>query len=83
MEVAKVHPSHQMKDNDWGDDRHCQMYCTVCNYTHCYLCPEGSGMDDSELKAECIGFSNYDVMYDANGNVLGRKSGTGWPKGKR
>jgi hypothetical protein len=80
MEVKKVHPSHKMKDDDWGDDRHCLMTCEVCSYSHCSLCLEGSGMDDDELKAPCIGFDWTKGIFDGEGNIIGRRSGTGWPK---
>lgn len=81
MDRSKVHPSHKMRDNDWGNDRHCMMYCEVCNYNHCYLCPVGSGMDDDELQAACIGFSWSDGVWKDD-TLIGHKSGTGWPKKK-
>ena len=81
METDKVHPSHQMEDVDYADDRHCMMSCKVCGMSHCCLCPEGSGIDDDALKAECIGFPWYRVIWNGD-RLIGRKSGTGWPKGK-
>jgi hypothetical protein len=83
MEVNEVHPSHQMEDDDYGPDNHCQMTCTTCRYSHCYLCPDGSGGDDDDLKAECIGFEWYDSIWitvAGKDKLIGRKSGTGWPK---
>lgn len=81
MEVEKVHTSHKMKDNDWGDDRHCMMRCETCGLNHCYLCPEGSGMDDDELKAVCLGFQWSEGHWEGD-KLIGRRSGTGWPKKK-
>lgn len=78
MDVKLVHPSHRMEDDEYGSDDHCTMRCTVCEYGHCYLCT--GGQDDDELKAQCVGFSWYHGIYDDGGKLIGRKSGTGWPK---
>lgn len=77
MKAEDVHPSHKMEDNDYGSDRHSDMNCTVCGYSHCVLCLDGEGMDDDELKEPCIGFKHWNLLHDGD-KVLGRRSGTGW-----
>jgi hypothetical protein len=79
MEKSKIHPSHKMRDNDWGDDRHCMETCEGCSYSHCYVCRTGDGIDDDELQVPCIGFPWYEGVWKAAA-LIGRKSGTGWPK---
>lgn len=78
MKTEQVHKSHVMVDNTYGSDDHCDVTCTVCYLSHCYLCADGRGVDDDDLKKQCIGFSQFDAMHDANGTVIGRRSGTGW-----
>lgn len=72
-----------MQYNEYGSDDHCDMTCDICHYTHCYLCADGRGMDDDDLKKQCIGFPWTSAMHDANGTIIGRRSGTGWPRVKK
>lgn len=67
MDRKDIHESHVMKDNDWGDDRHCPESCENCSLTHCYLCKTGEGMDDEDLAVKCIGFSYYSA-YEITGD---------------
>lgn len=88
MDRADLHPSHVMKDNDWGDDRHCQESCETCHLIHCYLCRTGEGLDDDELKEPCIGYSIFKQLEVADEDGVThkvRKGGTGWVsvRGKR
>ena len=78
MELKYVHPSHKMKWNEYNG-RHEDYTCTVCDYYTSVCCPEDPCGDDDELKAECIGFSWYNGVWDGD-KLIGRKSGTGWPK---
>lgn len=82
MEKSKVHPSHKMQDDDYGPDNHCTVRCETCALGHCYLCRGTNGMDDDELQAECVGYPWYDSVFDGD-KPIGRKSGTGWPSGKK
>lgn len=82
MDKKDLHPSHQMEDDDYGPDLHCTENCKICRYGHCYLCPTDHGMDDAELQAQCIGFPWYDGEWNGD-KLVGHKSGTGWPRGKK
>lgn len=82
MKTEQVHKSHPMKYNEYGSDDHCDMTCTVCERSHCYLCPDGRGMDDDELKEACIGFCWLEAVWE-DGKIIGRRSGTGWPRVKK
>lgn len=77
MDVKLVHESHQMEASEYGSDDHCDVICTVCDMSHCYLCPDGQGLDDDELKEPCMGFSQFDAVWDGD-RLVGRKSKTGW-----
>jgi hypothetical protein len=72
-----------MEYNEYGDDRHCMVMCKNCNLTHCYLCHDGRGLDDDELKVQCLNYPDWHKVYDGSGKHIGRKSGTGWPRAKK
>jgi hypothetical protein len=79
MQLSEVHASHKMEYSDFSSDSHSDHLCLTCQYYTCVLCTAGEGEYDSELAAPCIGFPWYEGVYGKDG-LLGRKSGTGWPK---
>ena len=82
MEVAKVHPSHQLAGhwNDYADGHESQWKCTVCEESACQLCELE---DDDALAEPCIGFSWLDARHVTGPDGITRtvkNSGTGWPE---
>jgi len=78
MELREIHPSHDMECNDYGSDDHDDYNCRTCKLSTCIMCRQGSGLDDDELAKPCTGYPWYNGVYDGDGKLIGRKSGTGW-----
>lgn len=80
MDLKEIHPSHKMEYNDYGSDNHDDHSCKICHMSTCFMCRPGEGPDDDELQAPCWGFPWTEGIYSGD-TLIGRKSGTGWPKG--